>query len=74
VSRDLRSGCRTEGVLPGGFKVKRRAAQLHKDLTEIKELVLQIKGGSRVLTWLIGIASGGIGAALLKFILPLVAR
>jgi hypothetical protein len=27
-----------------------------------------------VLTWLIGIASGGIGAALLKFILPLVAR
>ena len=26
-------GCKTEGVLPGGFKVKRRAAQLHRDLT-----------------------------------------
>jgi len=26
-------GCRTEGVLPGGFKVKRRAAQLYRDLT-----------------------------------------
>ena len=25
-------GCKTEGVLPGGFKVKRRAAQLHRDL------------------------------------------
>jgi L-serine dehydratase len=26
-------GCRTEGVLPGGFKVKRRAASLHRSLT-----------------------------------------
>ena len=26
-------GCRTDGVLPGGFKVKRRAAQLYRDLT-----------------------------------------
>jgi len=26
-------GCRTEGVLPGGFKVKRRAAALHRTLT-----------------------------------------
>ena len=26
-------GCRTEGILPGGFKVKRRAAQLYRDLT-----------------------------------------
>ena len=25
-------GCRTEGVLPGGFKVRRRAAQLARDL------------------------------------------
>lgn len=25
-------GCRTEGVLPGGLKVKRRAAQLHRQL------------------------------------------
>ncbi len=26
-------GCRTDGVLPGGFKVKRRAAGLHRALT-----------------------------------------
>ena len=26
-------GCRTEGTLPGGFKVRRRAAQLYRDLT-----------------------------------------
>ena len=29
----VRRGCRTEGVLPGGFKVRRRAAQLFRDLT-----------------------------------------
>lgn len=26
-------GCRTEGILPGGLKVKRRAARLHRQLT-----------------------------------------
>ncbi|MDI4635781.1 L-serine ammonia-lyase [Pelomonas sp. V22] len=26
-------GCKTEGILPGGFKVKRRAAELHRQLT-----------------------------------------
>jgi L-serine dehydratase len=34
-------GCRTEGVLPGGFKVKRRAAQLHADLTANPEAALR---------------------------------
>ena len=34
-------GCRTEGVLPGGFKVKRRAAQLHRDLTANPEAALR---------------------------------
>ncbi len=34
-------GCRTEGVLPGGFQVKRRAAQLHKDLTANPEAALR---------------------------------
>ena len=29
----VKRGCRTEGVLPGGFKVRRRAAQLFRDLT-----------------------------------------
>ena len=34
-------GCRTEGILPGGFKVKRRAAQLHRDLTANPEQALR---------------------------------
>jgi len=34
-------GCRTEGILPGGFKVKRRAAQLHRDLTANPEAALR---------------------------------
>jgi len=34
-------GCKTEGVLPGGFKVKRRAAQLHRDLTANPEQALR---------------------------------
>ena len=28
----IERGCRTEGVMPGGLKVKRRAAQLHRQL------------------------------------------
>jgi L-serine dehydratase len=31
-------GCRTEGVLPGGLKVKRRAARLYRQLRQEKEL------------------------------------
>ena len=34
-------GCKTEGILPGGFKVKRRAAQLHRDLTANPEAALR---------------------------------
>jgi L-serine dehydratase len=37
----VQRGCRTEGVLPGGFKVKRRAAQLHRDLTANPEAALR---------------------------------
>ncbi len=33
-------GCQTEGVLPGGFKVKRRAPGLYKDLTGHPEKAL----------------------------------
>jgi L-serine dehydratase len=28
----IERGCRTEGVMPGGLKVKRRAAQLYRQL------------------------------------------
>jgi L-serine dehydratase len=34
-------GCRTEGVLPGGFKVKRRAAGLYRALTANPEAALR---------------------------------
>jgi L-serine dehydratase len=34
-------GCRTEGVLPGGFKVRRRAAALYRDLTSHPEAALR---------------------------------
>jgi L-serine dehydratase len=34
-------GCRNEGVLPGGFKVKRRAANLYRDLTANPEAALR---------------------------------
>jgi len=33
-------GCRTEGILPGGFKVKRRAASLYRYLTSPPEAAL----------------------------------
>ena len=37
----VKRGCSTEGLLPGGFKVKRRAAQLHRDLTSHPEAALR---------------------------------
>ena len=37
----VKRGCKTEGILPGGFKVKRRAAQLHADLTANPEQALR---------------------------------
>ena len=33
----VRRGCQTPGVLPGGYKVKRRAPELHKQLTAPQE-------------------------------------
>jgi L-serine dehydratase len=37
----VKRGCRTEGILPGGFKVRRRAASLFRDLTEHPEAALR---------------------------------
>jgi L-serine dehydratase len=42
-------GCRTEGVLPGGFKVRRRAAALYRDLTSHPEAAL--KDPLQVIDW-----------------------
>ncbi|MEG2981810.1 MAG: L-serine ammonia-lyase, iron-sulfur-dependent, subunit alpha, partial [Stenotrophomonas sp.] len=35
------SGCRNEGILPGGLKVKRRAAALHRQLCKNPESALR---------------------------------
>ena len=42
-------GCRTEGVLPGGFKVKRRAPSLYRALTSNPEAAL--KDPLQVMDW-----------------------
>ena len=42
-------GCRATGVLPGGFKVKRRAAALHQSLTSHPEAAL--RDPLQVLDW-----------------------
>lgn len=45
----VRRGCETEGVLPGGFKVRRRAMQLLRDLTGNPEAAL--RDPLQVLDW-----------------------
>ncbi|MDO8285590.1 MAG: L-serine ammonia-lyase [Rhodoferax sp.] len=45
----VRRGCRTEGVLPGGFKVKRRAHALHQALSTNPEAAL--RDPLQVLDW-----------------------
>ncbi len=37
----VQRGCRTEGILPGGFKVRRRAPSLHASLTANPEAALR---------------------------------
>jgi L-serine dehydratase len=37
----VKRGCATDGILPGAFKVKRRAAPLHRDLTANPEAALR---------------------------------
>jgi len=45
----VRRGCKTEGILPGGFKVKRRAMALHQALTADAEAAL--RDPLQVLDW-----------------------
>ncbi|MEN9475854.1 MAG: hypothetical protein RIS48_2576 [Pseudomonadota bacterium] len=45
----VQRGCRTEGILPGGFKVKRRAGALYRALTEHPEATL--RDSLAVLDW-----------------------
>jgi L-serine dehydratase len=46
----VKRGVATEGVLPGGFKVKRRAAELYRSLTEHPEAAL--KDPLQVMDWI----------------------
>ncbi len=42
VMRDcVQNGCEQEGILPGGLRVKRRAAQMYRQLSERPELALR---------------------------------
>ncbi|MBV1775950.1 L-serine ammonia-lyase [Burkholderiaceae bacterium DAT-1] len=41
MKRCVERGCRTEGILPGGMKVKRRAFDLHKQLSSRPEAALR---------------------------------
>jgi L-serine dehydratase len=50
MQRCVERGCATEGVLPGGFKVKRRAAALRRALTERPEEAL--RDPLQVLDWI----------------------
>jgi L-serine dehydratase len=45
----VRRGCQTDGVLPGGFKVRRRAADLHRQLCANPEAAL--RDPLQVLDW-----------------------
>lgn len=45
----VQRGCRTEGVLPGGFKVRRRAPDLHRQLCSHPEAAL--RDPLQVLDW-----------------------
>ena len=45
----VKRGCAADGVLPGGFKVRRRAAQLYRDLTSNPEAAL--RDPLQVLDW-----------------------
>lgn len=49
-------------------------AALKSELAEIKNLIAEIRGGSRVILWLGGLVSGGVGAALFKWISIMLAR
>ena len=54
-------------------ELKQERDEIKREIQEIKELISQIRGGSRVVFWIGGLVSGGIGAALFKFLpmLPL---
>lgn len=45
----VKSGCQQEGILPGGLKVKRRAAQMYRQLADRPELAL--KDPLSILDW-----------------------
>ncbi len=54
--------------------LQKEIKELKAEVAEIKNLISQIKGGSRVLMFVGGLASGGMGAALFKWIPLILAR
>lgn len=47
--------------------VKAEITELRDELRKIKLLIAEIKGGSRVVLWVGGLVSGGVGAAIFKY-------
>lgn len=47
--------------------LKAEITELRDELREIKLLIAEIKGGSRVVLWVGGLVSGGVGAAIFKY-------
>lgn len=47
--------------------LKIAVAAIAKDVTAIRTTLDEARGGGRVLLWLVGITSGFVGAAMVKF-------
>ena len=45
-----------------------RTADLTKEVLELRLLIAQLRGGSKVLLWVGGLVSGGTGAAIMKLL------
>lgn len=45
-----------------------RTADLTKEVLELRLLIAQLRGGSKVLLWVGGLVSGGTGAAIMNLL------
>lgn len=62
-----RLGALVEALQEALKKQHEENKQLHNDVMEIKALINEMKGGSKVIFWVGGLVSGSVGALLVKF-------